>query len=342
MARAFITVGFATMCVAGGLLVSQPTAAEWFKDKIIHSIKESCPKCEVEVGRVELSLSILKGQIAVEGFKYADSPDRRFRVTIQAKKLELQTKVMSWLRKPIVIEKFRGEGVDFTAFENPDIPSAKDNSPPLSQLAPMIIEHVEIVNSTFRYTHLVHPEASTLLLTEINGTVGAWSTRPDLAKQFSPEETPIYATGRLEASGRFVLKAHADALSKLGTANIYADVKDQPLEKVSEFFQHEQGIRLKGQVHNVSTNLQMTNGKIKGTLQASYSGLEVKVEDPKSSRVSNFISTLGVAIVKQNEQGTHGAPQVAKPVEGKRSPDQGIIEAIFQALGTAATKLMKG
>jgi hypothetical protein len=315
-------------------------APAWIEDKVTTGIKKGCPQCEIAIGDVEIS--ILKGSIAFDDFRYEDSPDRHARIFVRAKQLEIFAKLESLIRKPLVIENLRGEDVAFRVTENPEIDSGVDDgSPPLSGLPPLVIEHIEVHQSSFRYVDLVKPQASSLLLTQVDGTVGPWSTRRELANRFTPERTLIHATGVLENSGHFLVKAHADPLSPRGTANVYIEVKDQELENVSEFFDREEGVQLQGRVFLISTDFKMNDGKIDGKLKASYFGLGVKIRDKDNSKFKNFLATAGVDLVKKNEQGINGEPPGEKSVEGERKPNQGLVSAIFHALGPAATALIK-
>jgi len=336
----FGTVGVALFLGAAIVLV-RLEAPSWLEKKIVTSIKDSCPRCEIKMGAVEVS--VLEGRVSFLDFHYEDDPNHHARVSVHAKRLEIQASLKSFVLKPIIIENLRGDEVSFTLTENPAINSGHDDkSPPLSGLPPLVFEHIEVHQSSFHYVDLVKPQSSSLLLTQVHGTVGGWSTRREIANHYTPDPTEIRATGVLEDSGHFVVEASADPLSPRGTAQIHIAVKDQPLEKVSDFFLHEEGIQLKGRIFQISTDFKMTNGKIDGKLKATYYGLGVKVVDPKSSGLKNFLVTAGVDLVKKNEQGINGKPPGEKPVTGERGPEQGFIAAIFHALGAAAKELMRG
>jgi hypothetical protein len=340
--KAFVfgTAGIA-LFLGAAIVLARLEAPSWIENKIVTSIKDSCPRCEIKMSAVELS--IFDGRVSFLDFYYEDDPSHHSRVSVHARRLEVQASLKSFIVKPIIVENLRGDEVSFTLTENPAIDSEhSDKSPPLSGLPPLVFEHIEVHQSSFHYVDLVKPHLSSLLLTQVHGTVGAWSTRREIANQYTPDPTEIRATGVLEDSGHFVVEASADPLSPRGTAQIHIAVKDQPLEKVSDFFLHEEGIELKGRIFEISTDLKMTNGKIDGKLKATYYALGVKVVDPKSSGLKNFLVTAGVDLVKKNEQGINGKPPGEKSVTGERGPEQGLIGAIFHALGAAAKELMRG
>jgi hypothetical protein len=337
----FGVIGVLLSLVLIAAVMARLAAPAWIEKKITEGVKDGCPQCEIKMGSVEISL--LRGRVVFNDFRYEDSPDRHARVALTAKRLEISAQLESLIHKPLVIKDVRADEVAFTLTENPAIDSGRDDqTPPLSGLPPFVMEHLEVHQSSFHYVNLVKPQASSLLLTQVHGTVGAWSTRKEIASRFTPELTSIRATGVLENSGHFLVKADADPVSKQGTALIHIEVKDQELASVSEFFEREQGVQVQGRIFLISTDFKMTDGKIDGKLTASYFGLGVKVKDRNSSKLGNFLVTAGIDLVKKNEQGVNGEPPGEKPVEGERKPDQGLISAIFHALGPAATALIKG
>jgi hypothetical protein len=149
------------------------------------------------------------------------------------------------------------------------------------------------------------------------------------------------AWGVLERSGTFEVKSEIDPLSKKGTVKIDVTVENQELPAVSDFFVRESGMGLEGFIVKISTALDMKEGKIDGRLKASYTGLKIKVEDPKNSGVKNFLETVGAEIVISSEQGVNGKPPGEKSFHDERTGEQSLFNAIFHSLGGAAKALVK-
>jgi hypothetical protein len=245
------------------------------------------------------------------------------------------------LHSLIVVNHVKADGVNFTLIEDPKIKSEKDDSPPLSGLPPMVIKSVEVYDSAFRYLHKLSPHEASLQLSKIHGSLGSWVTRPDLVQEYAPHRTSMAAWGVLERSGTFEVKSEIDPLSKKGTVKIDVTVENQELPAVSDFFVRESGMGLEGFIVKISTALDMKEGKIDGRLKASYTGLKIKVEDPKNSGVKNFLETVGAEIVISSEQGVNGKPPGEKSFHDERTGEQSLFNAIFHSLGGAAKALVK-
>jgi hypothetical protein len=340
MKRLLILISVLILIAAlASVLVVRSRAPEWLRVKIISSLTDSCPLCKAELGSVEVSF--FGGRLVLHDFEFVDTPEHSTQVAVKAHLIEIEFDPTAYLKKLILINHMKGEGIHFTLTENPKINSPPENTPALSGLPPMVIKETVVSESSFRYVHKIVPHESSLLLTKIHGSLGSWVTRPDLVEKYAPRRTSMLAKGELEHSGSFEVKAEIDALSKKGTFKLDVDVKDQNLMAVSDFFHLESGMVLQGLVIDVSTKLDMENGQIDGVLKATYTDLKIKIEDRKNSGVKNFLETVGADIVIAGAKGVNGKPPGEKIFHDERTADQSLFKALFHALGRAATAAVK-
>jgi hypothetical protein len=334
----FIFVLFVITIAAIGL-TARARAPDWLKEKIISGLTKSCPKCKADLESVEISF--LEGRLVLHEFEFVDTPEHSSQVAVKAHLVAIDFDPRVYMDGLILVKHVRADEVNFTLIEDPKIKSKKDDSPPFSELPEMVIQSTEVYESSFRYVHKVSPHESSLQLTKIHGSLGSWVTRPALEKQYAPNRTSMSAWGVLAHSGTFEVRSEFEALSKEGTLELDVAVENQELSAVSDFFVHECGLGLEGLIIKVSTHLNMKNGKIDGNLKASYTGLKIKVENPKNSGVKNFIETVGAKIEIAGEQGVNGKPPGQKNYHDERTADQSLFSAMFHALGGAAKELVK-
>jgi hypothetical protein len=318
-------------------------APEYIRQKLLRSLREGCPKCKIELGLIELEP--MDGKIAFNNFSYQDSEDHETQIDVKIKRIEI-TADPSYLLPgrsgPLIIHSVVADGVEFTVADDSKYNTPDENTPALSGLPPIVFQKIEAKNSTFRFVDKVTPKSAVLLLTDVNGTVGSWTTRRALNPQYAPEETPIYAKGIIEHSGKFEVKAEADPLSTQGTAHIHVDVRDHFLNASDAFFRAECGVGLVGNLLKATTDFKMKDGTIDGTLYARYNNLKVEVLNKKNSAVSNFIQTVGAKMILDTEQGSKGKPIGEKNFHDQRKSGQSFFSAIFHGLGKAAKELVKG
>jgi hypothetical protein len=335
----FIFVLFVIGIVAAGML-ARARAPSWLKEKIISGLTNSCPKCKVGLDSVEVSF--LEGRIVLHDFEFVDAPDHASQVALRAHLVAVDFDPKSYMDGLILIRHIRADDLNFTLIEDSKFKSEKDDdSPPFSELPEMVVQSTEVYESSFRYLHKVAPHEASLQLTKIHGSLGSWVTRPALEEKYAPHRTSMSAWGVLERSGTFEVRSEFEALSKEGTLELDVTVENQELAAVSDFFVHECGFALEGLILKVSTHLDMKKGKIDGTLKASYSGLKLKVENPKNSGVKNFFETVGADIVIAGEQGVNGKPPGQKIYHDERTANQSLFSAMFHALGGASKELVK-
>jgi hypothetical protein len=327
------------IAAVGAALVARSKAPTWLRDKIVSTLTDNCPKCKAELESVEISA--IEGHLVLHDFEFVDTPEHASQVAVKAHLITIDFDPKEYLHGLVVIDHVRADGVKFTLTEDPKIKSEKNDSPALSGLPPLVFKSTEVYESSFRYVHKVSPHESSLQLTKIHGSLGSWVTRPDLVEKYAPHRTSMSAWGELEHSGTFKVRAEIDPLSSKGTLKLDVTVENQELAAVSDFFVHEGGIGLEGLIAKISTNLDMKNGRIDGTLKASYTGLKIKVENPKNSGVKNFLETVGAKIVISSEQGMNGKPVGEKEFHDERTGDQSLFKAMFHALGKGAQALVK-
>jgi hypothetical protein len=341
MKRALIIIFFLIILIGvlGAILEARSRAPSWLREKIITELTKNCPQCKAGLDSVEVNF--LDGTLTLHDFEFIDTPEHTTQVAVKAHFIGIEFDRKAYLNGLILVRHVKAEGVDFTLIEKPAIKTANDDSPPLSGLPPMVIQGVEVSESSFRYVHKLVPKESSLLLTEIHGSLGSWVTRPSLVEQYAPDRTSMTAWGVLEHSGTFEVKAEIDPLSQKGTLQLDVVVQNQSLPAVGPFFVRESGMDLEGLVVKVSTYLDMKNGKIDGNLRAAYTGLKIKIVDRKNSGVKNFLETIGAKITIAREQGVNGKPIGQKNFHDERGNDQSLFSAMFHALGGAAKELVK-
>jgi hypothetical protein len=335
----FILILLVMVAVAASL-TARARAPSWLKEKILTGLTKSCPKCKAELDSVEVSF--IEGRIVLHDFEFVDTPEHSSQVAVKAHLITIDFDPRAYMDGLILIRHVGGEDVNFTLIEDARIkPEPDDDSPPFSQLPEMVVQSVEVSESSFRYLHKMSPHDASLQLTKIHGSLGSWVTRPELEKKYAPERTSMAAWGVLEHSGTFEVRSKFEALSKEGTIELDVAVENQELAAVNGFFVHECGLGLEGLIIKVATHFDMRNGKIDGNLRASYTGLKIRIENPKNSGVKNFIETVGAKIVIAGEQGVNGKPEGLKAYRDERKPGQSLFSAMFHALGGAAKELVK-
>jgi hypothetical protein len=345
--RSKIFLGIAALLllliVATGAIVMQ-RAPEYLRQKLLLSLRSSCPACKIELGSIELAPEA--GRIVFNDFIYEDSLDHETQINVRLKRLEIAGNLSYFLpgrHGPLIIRSIIADGVDFTIADDPKYNSPDENSPALSGLLPIVFQKIAVTNSTFRYVHKVSPKYAVLLLTDISGSVGSWVTRHDLTEQYAPELTEVYAKGIIEHSGDFEVKAEADPLSTQGTAHIHVDVINDSLGTSDAFFRAECGVGLSGNLLKATTDFKMKDGVIDGTLYARYNHLKIDIVDKKNSALSNYIQTIGAKFILDSEQGSKkGTPIGEKNFHDQRRSSQSLFSAIFHGLGKAAKELVKG
>ena len=160
------------------------------------------------------------------------------------------------------------------------------------------------------------------------------------SERFRVTDASGSAEGVLEESGSFRLQVRAKLLAETPDVDVELRIAGQDLSGLNPYFEPADGIKLKGEVLEGRSSVEVRGARLNSTAYVRYRGLKVKIKNDKSrGGLSAFFQTLmaAVTIGKQNSDGGHYDRRGA--AELRRKPKETVISFTLRGMKEAAMKV---
>ncbi len=328
----------ATLCLIGVGTWAKITLPNRIKTEIDTAITTNCPSCkwgtnQIQVGYFPPKIILIAPRI-IGGNPHATGYDA------VADRVSVVFRIRSIFSKGVEIKEIFFDSPKVIVTEG-DIRSPRTSNTQAAQIkgTPFSLSETKVKNGEFTYIRVHAGKHATLHVTDIQGQIEALGTTPDLVES----KTRATADGHLEQKGKFQLAIELPLFSDEFSLKIDLHLIEQPLHELNSYFETNDGIKFSGTVHDGRSSITIHKRKMKQTVQAKYSQLDVHFESTKErSGLSAFFSNLGTSL-KLHESSMKNKPkEQARTVEIERGNDETIFKFIFRGMEDAALKIAKG
>lgn len=310
----------------------------FIRTRLMAAASESCDDCSLQIKDVETSLldpSVFK----INGISFLAGQANQSLVEARLNQFILNFSFSKSNARQIILDSIVADGLDVTYSEGEAAkkPAAKRPAKGRDEIKFGLLE-TTIKNLEFRYAHTWHGKTSFLHLHEVNGKIGPMGTTPDLYEALTEADF----RGRIETSGRGVLKIAALLRQGPHQVDVSLEVENQKLAELNGFFTKNDGVVLGGIMKSAWAQVQARDQKAKAKIKAVYRDIEFKQEaTPKTGAVEAAVATIGAQLMatKTNE-GFLPSDQSAE-VEVPREPKESIVHFILKSMKTSLIEVAK-
>jgi len=301
-------------------------------------LKGYCPSCRLDLGRVSLRLFPLKVVLNNPTFIMGDKTTT-----------EIDARVAQVIARISLLKLIYGHiHFKYINIDSPDVKITEGDidTPSFASRAARVekswwtassAEQINAVQGAFMYIREHKKRVATLSLQNIDADIGAWGTTAG----YRIKTTHAKATGLLEKSGRFVLDVATPLFSDTLQVDVTLRIDDQNLAGINQFFENNDGVKLKGTLVNGQSLMAIRGPTLRGWVRVKYFGLGMNFEKTRERKaISAFFSNLVKSV--QLISGNMDKPSQDRKEHAtlQRKSDESIIQFVLRGMQNAAFQII--
>ena len=317
----------AVVSAAAGLKVAAPGLV---RGRMIASVNESCPRCTIEIGRVDVDF-LRPGRVVLHGLRFEGAISDVSRIAVEVGRLSAIAAVWPLAEGRLEIERIEAELPRVTLTETdgraPPKTSPREREP-IGSAGRLRVGQIDIKQGEFIYAHAAGAKVNRLRLRDVRGEV------------VDRSGARVRLRGEIGTSGSAVLAASFPFSARPNEVDLDVVVERFKFEDVAPFMRIENGIRLKGTLLHAHGSVRMRGRRLSCRFDGAYEDLTVDVEPtPTRSRAKAFLMNLGAALVVPKKNVGRPAAERHADVALERRADESIVEFLLRGLQDGALKV---
>ena len=341
-------MGVTAVAVLALFLVSvglNPISSRLLRSKIESALREKCPSCKLEIAR--LGVSWLRAQVLAEGVRFTSDASSNVACDFSVAKVDAHFKPFSYLGEVPVVKKLDLTGLHVTVREKANSPpSPRPDFPPpgyaFKGFPPARVGEIRVHDGGFTYEQIIFGKLAKLDVHHVEAEAGSFVTRQSLLAEGDHPRLEMKATALLENSGKVRLDVEFDPFAEKNHDQIVLEVQSQRMAELNPLFGVTDGIRLTGVLENARASMDLREGHLSGTLQASYENLQFKYDTtPDRGKIASSLAQIFHALEVSKTRPKEGDKTLPESrISERRTVREPITKFLLRGLKDAAQKIL--
>ena len=262
--------------------------------KISDGVSENCDSCSFSAKNISLKMSPFS--IIMKSVYFHGGNEDATAVDADIDQIELPIQFSEIFKKNFILGIITIRGVQVTVTEG-DIKNSPSTESDDTQNSTWhySVQEVLIHDCIFHYTRNYRSRSAHLLASNISGTIQSFGT----TQEFISKKALAEATGRLEKSGSFHLAVNSAIHSKKIDLGVHLQIQNQNLHDLSAFFEARGQIKMKGDLVEGKSNIQIRDKKLSGWVFTRYKDLGIIFEknqtrSPSATFFANLLQSFKI------------------------------------------------
>lgn len=317
-------------------------------------LKESCPSCQLEIDALRVNAFSFPTHLTVRNFRLNVPTQKYEGYELTADQIDARINPFSLLSEAPTLESIDFQKPHATIRERQGSPPGKHAYAPepgaaFASFPKMRVNSIRIFDGKFTYVDFVpnlkEPNQKALQakinVTRIDATVDSFVTRAELLTPRYQHMLNVHATAKLEDEGDVDIKLSFDPFAAKNHDALEVRVRNESLSNINSFFTAESGMEFTGTLQEGLAHIEMSEGQLRGTLNAEYNNLSVKFDaSPKRGKLSSTIMSLLASLKTTKNRPGPGASATPASLFSVRKPYEPVTKWILRSLIDAAQKII--
>lgn len=318
------------------------------------ALKEECSSCRLEMDALRVNAFSFPTHFTVHNLRLNVPTQKDEGYELTAERIDPWIDPFSLLSAAPTLESIDVQGPHATVRERKGSPPGKHDYAPAPGAAfagfpKMRVNGVRIFDGKFTYVDTVpspnEPNQKALQakinVTRIDATVDSFATRAELLTPRYQHMLNVHATAKLEDEGDVDFKLSFDPFAAKNHDVLEVRVRNESLSNINSFFKTESGMDFTGTLHEGLAHFEMSEGQLRGTLNADYNNLSVKFHaTPERGKLNSTIVNWIASAKTTKDRPRSGANATPVSLFTVRKPYEPVTKWILRSVIEAAQKII--